>query len=250
MDKQVKDFISNLKFPLIILALMWGFELYEYFTGIRLTRWGIYPREWDGFLGIIRSPFLHSDWGHLLSNSAPMLVLTIIMVNFYKRVAIPAFFVILILTGFVVWLFARESYHVGASGVVYGLIAFVFWSGVFRRNNKSIILALIIAMVYGSFFQGIVPQPTEEHVSWESHLYGGLVGIFAAFLFKNAIEKNEVPRPDPWANETNDTPFLSSDIFSMTKKERYLAEQARIEAERIRQIEIDRLSGDNFSSTL
>jgi len=250
LDKPVEQFISNLKFPLIILGLMWGFELYEYFTDTRLTRWGIYPREWDGFLGILRAPFLHSDWGHLLSNSAPMLVLTVIMVNFYKRVAIPAFFVILVFTGFVVWLFARESYHVGASGVVYGLIAFVFWSGVFRRNPKSIILALLIAMVYGSFFQGIIPQAEEEHVSWESHLYGALVGIFTAFLFKNAIENDEVERPDPWANETSDTPFLPANIFEMTKRERYLAEQARLLAERQRQIEIDRLNNDNLSSTL
>ena len=250
MDEPVKRFISNLRFPLVILALMWSFELYEFFTESRLTRWGIYPRQWDGFLGIVRAPFLHSDWGHLLSNSAPMLVLTTIMTNFYKRVAIPAFFVIMLLTGFTVWLFARESYHVGASGVVYGLIAFVFWSGVFRRNPKSIILALIIAMVYGSFFQGIVPQPEEEHMSWESHLYGGLVGIFTAFLFKNAIENDEAPRPDPWADETSDTPFLRPDTFEMTKRERYLREQARLAAERQRQIEIDRLNDDNISTTL
>lgn len=250
MDTTTKTFIRNLKFPLLILALMWSAELYEYFMEVRLTRWGIFPRHWDGFLGIIRAPFLHSDWGHLLSNSAPMLVLTTIMVNFYKRVAIPAFFTIMILTGFVVWLFARESYHVGASGVVYGLIAFVFWSGVFRRNTKSIVLALLIAMVYGSFFQGIVPQPAEEHVSWESHLYGALVGIFTAFLFKNAIENDEVARPNPWADERSDTPFLPADIFEMTRHERYLAEQARLQAERLRLAELQRLRDDNINTTL
>lgn len=228
--------------------MMWSTEIFEYFSQTRLTRWGIYPREWDGFLGIFRSPFLHSDWGHLLSNSAPMLVLTVIMMNFYRRVAIPAFFVIMTFTGFVVWLFARESYHVGASGVVYGLIAFVFWSGIFRRNSKSIILALLIAMVYGSFFQGIIPQPEEEHVSWESHLYGALVGIFTAFLFKNTIEKDEVPPPNPWANETNDQPFLPSDIFDMTRHERYLAEQKRRALER--REELERLRDGNISSTL
>ncbi len=250
MDKPVQQFIRDLRFPLLILVLMWSTELYEYFAEVSLTRWGIYPRQWDGFLGIVRSPFLHSDWGHLLSNSAPMLVLTTIMVSFYRRVAVPAFFVIMLTTGFSVWLFARESYHVGASGVVYGLIAFVFWSGVFRRNTKSIVLALLIAMIYGSFFQGVIPQPAEEHVSWESHLYGALVGIFTAFLFKNAIEQNEEIRPDPWADESVDNPFFNPGVFEMTRQERYLAEQARLQEERLRQLDIERLGEGNISSTL
>lgn len=250
MDKQIRQFLLDLRFPLSIVGLMWSVELYELLAEVKLTRWGIYPRHWDGFLGIICSPFIHSDWEHLLSNSAPMLVLTTIMMSFYRRVAVPSFFFVMVLTGFVVWLFARESYHVGASGVVYGLIAFVFWSGVFRRNTKSIILALLVLMVYGSFFQGVVPQPQEEHVSWESHLYGALVGIMTAFLFKNAIEKDEEPRPDPWADETDDTPFLPADIFEMTKRERYLAEQARREAEKQRWIEFNRQKDDNISSTL
>ena len=239
MEKEVQSFIKTLIFPLSILFLMWFFEIYEEFMGVSLVRWGLYPRHWDGFLGIFRSPFLHSDWGHLLSNTAPMLVLTTILTNFYKRVAIPAFFTILVMTGFSVWLFARETYHIGASGVVYGLIAFVFWSGVFRRNNRSIVLALIVAVVYGGFFQGIVPQAEEQHISWESHLLGGLVGIATAFLFKNTVEKEDEPRPNPWAEETSDTPFPSPDTFEMTLRERFILEKKRREEELRRQLGLD-----------
>lgn len=228
---------------------MWAMEIYEWLNKVKLTRWGIFPREWDGLVGIITGPFIHSDWGHLLSNSAPILVLTVIMVNFYKRVAIPAYVTIQLGTGFIVWLFARESYHVGASGVVYGLIAFVFWSGVFRRSTRSIILALIIAMVYGGYFQGIVPQEG-KNVSWESHLFGGMVGIVVAFLYKNAIEKEEQPRPNPWANETKDTPFLPADTFAMTKYERHQLELARIEAERQARIEMFRRQQEGLRGSL
>ena len=109
----------------------------------------------------------------------------------------------------------------GASGVVYGLVSFLFWTGIFRRNLKSIILSLAILVMYGGYFHGIVP--TKEGVSWESHLFGGLVGIFTAYLFKNVREDDETERPDPWADERGkEEYFLPRDTFEMTKQERYL----------------------------
>ena len=221
MGEKNNGFFQQLLFPIGIVALMWLVKIFEVAKGSKLTRLGIFPRDWDGVVGIITAPFIHSDWQHLISNSLPMLMLMSIVMVFYKKVAIPSIVIITILTGFTVWLFARESYHVGASGVVYGLVSFLAWTGVFRRNLKSIILALVILMMYGGYFHGIVP--TKEGVSWESHLFGGMVGIFTAFLFKNVKEEDEVERPDPWADErgTEDF-FLPRDTFEMTKEERYL----------------------------
>jgi len=221
MGEKNNGFFQQLLFPIGIVALMWLVKIFEVAKGSKLTRLGIFPRDWDGVVGIITAPFIHSDWQHLISNSLPMLMLMSIVMVFYKKVAIPSIVIITILTGFTVWLFARESYHVGASGVVYGLVSFLAWTGVFRRNLKSIILALVILMMYGGYFHGIVP--TKEGVSWESHLFGGMVGIFTAFLFKNVKEEDEVERPDPWADErgTEDF-FLPRDTFKMTKEERYL----------------------------
>lgn len=227
MDESIGKIIARLKFPIILVVLMWASELFETFTGQLLSRNGIYPRELDGILGILFSPFIHSDFEHLLSNTVPLFVLTTIMIFFYRRVAIPAFFFIQVLTGFAVWLFARPSYHIGASGVVYGLVAFVFWSGVFRRNVRSIILALIVVIMYSGYFYGILPN--KEGVSWESHLFGGIVGIFTAFLFKNIKEPDE-EEINPWLEEEEEetTYFLPRDTFEKTKKQRLL-EQQRIE---------------------
>lgn len=131
-----------------------------------------------------------------------------------------SFISIYLLTGFAVWLFGRSVYHIGASGVVYGLVAFVFWSGVFRRNLKTIILALIVTLLYSHYFMGIIP--THEGISWESHLMGGLVGILVAFIFKDLIEKDEEKKPDPWANELADGEqyFLNRDAFERKKWEK------------------------------
>ena len=140
---------------------------------------------------------------------------------FYKRVAIPTIFIITIFTGFTVWLFARESYHVGASGVVYGLVSFLFWTGVFRRNLKSIVLSLVVLTVYGGYFHGIVPS--KEGVSFESHLFGALVGIFTAFLFKNTKELDEAEEESPWEEADEERQYyFPRDLFEKTKMQRYL----------------------------
>lgn len=219
-DKE-EGIFRKLLFPIGIVVIMWIVKIIEVAQNYKYTRWGIFPRELDGAIGIITAPFIHSDWQHLMSNSLPMLMLMSIMMVFYRRVAIPSYIIITIFTGFTVWLFARESYHVGASGVVYGLVAFLAWTGIFRRNLKSIILSLVILVMYSGYFHGIVPN--KEGVSWESHLFGGLVGIFTAFLFKNVKEDDELARPDPWADEAgSEQYFLSRDTFQKTKEERYL----------------------------
>lgn len=126
---------------------------------------------------------------------------------------------IYLLTGLSVWIFGRRVFHIGASGVVYGLVAFVFWMGIFRRSLKSIILALIVTVLYSGYFFGILPN--QEGISWESHLLGGLVGIFTAYWFKELIESDEVVQAPSWENEPASTQFfLDRDVFEKTKAER------------------------------
>ena len=188
-----------------------------------MASYGIFPRETDGLIGIFTSPLIHGSWEHLLSNSAPLFVTTTIIHFFYKRVALSSFFFIYFLTGASVWMFGRSVYHIGASGVVYGLVSFIFWSGVFRRNIKSIVLALVVLILYSGYLSGILP--TQEGISWESHLLGGIVGIIVAYLFKGLIEKDETPE-DPWADEDETQHhLLPGDTFLKTKEER------RMEAE-------------------
>lgn len=209
---------------------MWIVHIYKVTAEVSLTQYGIFPREIDGLIGIFLAPLIHGSWEHLISNSVPFFVSLTIIHYFYKRVALSSFVLIYLITGASVWMFGRSLYHIGASGVVYGLIAFIFWSGVFRRNIKSIVLALIVTILYAGYLEGVVP--TKEGVSWESHLLGVFVGLIIAFFLKELIENDEIPT-DPWAN-TSDEPlvyYLPRNIFEMTKQERQI-EEWRLRQER------------------
>ena len=233
------DLLDKIKIPLLFVLFIWGVEIYEEVAGVYLGRYGIYPREMGGLKGILFSPLLHNDWEHLFSNSAPLLVIGSVMMLFYKRVAVVSFVIIYLLSGFSVWLFGRPAYHIGASGVVYGLISWMLWTGLLRRNIKSIVLALCTVVMYAGYEQGLLPN--EEGVSWESHLSGAIVGVFTAFLFKNTIEVDEV-KANPWADEDNTKVlFLPRDIFDKTKAQR-IQEEIEAEEQRLRDLaEIRRL---------
>ena len=122
------------------------------------------------------------------------------------------------------WLFARPVHHIGASGVVYGLLSFVLFSGIFRRNLKSIALALSVTVLYSGYFYGLLPL--NEKISWESHLFGALVGVLVAYLFKGQIEEDEVAEKPSWANDSDDQDyFLPRDAFAKTKREKLEEQQ-------------------------
>ncbi|NNF20894.1 MAG: rhomboid family intramembrane serine protease [Saprospiraceae bacterium] len=225
MEKSAKKFFSALKFSTFLIVVIWIVHVWTQATGISLSRYGVFPREPDGLIGILTAPLVHGSWEHLISNSAPLFVTATMISFFYKRVAIPSFFFIYLLTGASVWLFGRSVYHIGASGVVYGLVAFIFWSGIFRRNIKSIILALIVIILYSGYLGGILPL--KEGISWESHLMGGIVGIIVAYIFKGMIEKDE-HKTDPWADEENEEKqyYLPRDTFEKTKLEREMERES------------------------
>lgn len=226
--KKPNRFVQSLSLPIKFVALLWIIHLVQWFFNLQLGFLGVFPREISGLKGILFSPLLHGDFGHLISNTPPLLVLSVLIMFFYRRVAIPGFLMIYFLTGLAVWIFGRSVYHIGASGVIYGLVAFVFWNGIFRFNVKSIALALVVAFYYGSMFMGILPG--QEGISWESHLLGGLVGIFVSFWFKNKIEADEEKPKYSWElEETNQKEefFLDRDIFDKTKEERFREQQNR-----------------------
>ncbi|MGB5289496.1 MAG: rhomboid family intramembrane serine protease [Ignavibacteriaceae bacterium] len=149
---------------------------------IDFTRMGILPRNLTGLLGIITSPMVHGDFSHLISNTIPLVILGWIIFFFYPKVSYMAFGFIYFFTGLLVWIFARHVYHIGASGVVYGFVSFLFFSGLFRRDNTSIALALVITFLYGGLVWGMIPG--WKGISWESHLLGAITGLIAAYLFR------------------------------------------------------------------
>src|SRR6056297_488768 len=156
---KLKDlYKNNVQVPLLLVGVLWGIHIVQFFTALDFGFLGVFPRRLEGLRGVVVAPLIHSDWEHLMSNSAPLLFLLVMTRMFYRKVANQSFIMIYILTGLAVWLFARgRVYHIGASGVVYGLVSFVFWSGIFRRNLKSIVLALIVTFLYSGLFLGVLP---------------------------------------------------------------------------------------------
>lgn len=185
--------------PLIFPALLWFVHLISYFFDLNFTGMGILPRKPEGLLGIVSSPLIHADFGHLISNTIPLIILGWIIFYFYPRVAFTLLVFVYFFTGLLVWIFARQVYHIGASGIVYGFVSFLFFSGVFRKDNTSISLALIITFLYGGLVWGVLPG--WKGISWESHLFGAITGLIAAFLFR----KIDPPKKKyDWEDEPDD----------------------------------------------
>jgi len=233
---QQATLLDRIRLPLYFLALIWGIHFVQYAMGWNLGYLGVYPRTLSGAKGILLAPLIHADFKHLINNSIPFFALGSIMLYFYPRVAVKSFIRIYFFTGLMVWLIGNfffcgleyghrcNSYHIGASGVVYGLATFIMGTGIFRRNIKSIVLALIVLFYYSGMFMGILPR--EEGVSWESHLYGGIIGLLVAWYHRRELETDEVAIPPSWAEEESGdgTYFLPRDVFDMTKYERYQRE--------------------------
>ncbi|MBK8698639.1 MAG: rhomboid family intramembrane serine protease [Saprospiraceae bacterium] len=217
LEKDARYLLGKLRLSLLIAAIMTLLMVLQEFYGVKLAYYGIYPRHWVGVPGIFFSPFLHSSWGHFFSNLPPVIVLVLMMEVFYKRSSLFAMLGIMVTTGLMVWLMARTSFHIGASGMVYGLISFIFWSGLFRSNTRSIILSLIILTVYSSYFDGIKPR---EGISWESHLFGAFAGIIFAFVLKNIKEEGEDAEEKRPPDAEDQTYFLPRDTFEYTKAQR------------------------------
>ncbi|NNE29487.1 MAG: rhomboid family intramembrane serine protease [Saprospiraceae bacterium] len=211
--------LQVIKIPMILVGILFAVHLLQIVTGWPIYYWGIYPRKVIGLRGILFAPFIHGDWAHLLWNSFPLIALSIIFFYFYPRVAKPSLLMIYFLTGIGVWLFGNSNFHIGASGVIYGMLSFVMFTGIFRRNVKSIILGLIILFFYQGFFSGLIPK---EGVSWESHLFGALTGVFAAYFYKDLIEEDEIPRTPSWELEPSQESrfYLPRDTFEKTKRQR------------------------------
>lgn len=177
-------FRYSVAYTLSFVSLLWLIKILEWSLSFDFGIFGIHPRTISGTFGIITGPLVHGDFMHLISNSFPLILLGVGIFYFYNKIAIEVFFWIYLVTGICVWVIARDAYHIGASGIVYGLVAFMLFSGLFRRDTTSIAIALIVVFLYGGMFYGIIPS--DPGISWESHLMGSFTGLFCAFYFRNS----------------------------------------------------------------
>ncbi|MBP6427028.1 MAG: rhomboid family intramembrane serine protease [Bacteroidia bacterium] len=209
-NKGKNELIRSAAFPLLFTVLIWLIEFGAHLSGVRLINLGILPRTTEGLVGIITAPFIHGDLDHILSNTAPLLIVGTGMIYFYKELAYRVMAAIWLMTGFWVWMFARPEWHIGASGLIYGFVCFLFFSGIFRRDTRLTAISLLVTFLYGSLVWGIFP--INQIVSWESHLFGSVAGLFTAYYYRSdgpvkpkaqweIDEENELLNPTS-ANET------------------------------------------------
>lgn len=170
--------------PFRIVFLMWLVFAIEFYTNISFSNLGIRPRSLTGLIGIFTAPLLHGNIIHLLSNTFPLLFLGGTLYFFYGRIGGTVFFRCYFITNVLVWLFSpRESVHIGASGLIYGLSAFLIFFGLLRNDLMSLLISIAVILAYGGIFYGVLP--TNSMISWESHLSGAIVGAATAINLRN-----------------------------------------------------------------
>jgi membrane associated rhomboid family serine protease len=162
--------------------MMWIVYWLEWRYEVPNSSYGLFPRDVRQLYGILSSPLLHGSLKHLFSNTFPIIILGSAVAYFYREIKWKVFGLSIILPGILTWIFAREAYHIGASGVVYTLAFFIFFSGLLRGHPTLIALSLLIAFLYGSLVWGILP--IDPKVSYESHGMGGIAGIALALIFR------------------------------------------------------------------
>ncbi len=181
-----KVIIFPLLFLFLIVMVFWAETRFNW----DFNYLGIYPRKFEGLRGILFGPFIHSDINHLFNNSIPLLVLSIALFYFYKNIRWKVLLYGMLLTGFLTWLIGRPALHIGASGVIYMLTAFLLFKGIFSKQYQLIALSLVVVFLYGSFLWYVFP--IDPKISWEGHLSGLIVGFVFSILFrKNPIENKK-----------------------------------------------------------
>ena len=183
MQEEKKRFIYSIVFPGLFLMILWAVKFYEFSMEVSFVESGVYPRKFSGLKGILLSPLIHGNWKHLLNNSMPVLLLSIALFYFYRDIAYKIWILIYFIGGILLWGVGRQAYHIGASGLIYGLAAFLFLSGVIRKVRSLMAISLLVVFWYGSMVWGLLPFDFE--VSFEAHITGVIAGVILAIMYRD-----------------------------------------------------------------
>ena len=183
--------LNSLFFPITFMVLIWMLKFFEISMALAFHTAGVMPRKLGGLQGILFSPLIHGYWKHLFDNSVPVVLHSFALVYFYRGISYTIFLFIYFLSGIILWFIGREAYHIGASGIIYGLASFLFVSGMIRRVRHLMAISLLVVFLYGSLIWGLLPFDYE--VSWEGHLAGAIVGVALALLYRDRGPEREKP---------------------------------------------------------
>ncbi len=182
LGKDRKSFRLALKLALASALVLWSVTLIAQLFDLNLVYLGVYPRSISGLLGVLFAPLIHSGWSHLFSNTLPLIVGLLTALYTYPNASMRALPIIYFGSSALAWTFARPSYHIGASGFIFGILAFVFVSGILRRDMRAMAVSMIIWFMYASMIWGVLP--IREGTSWEMHLAGAIIGVLVAIKYR------------------------------------------------------------------
>ncbi len=181
--KARRNFQLALRLSLVFVGVLWTIFIFDAAFQLHLGLFGLRPGSLSGLIGVFTAPLLHGSFEHILSNTLPMFIALTATLYLYPKSALRVIPMIWIGSGCLAWLFGRPTLHIGASGLIYGLLAYVFVGGIIRRDMRSVSVSLLVGFLYGSMIWGVLPL--RPQMSWELHLTGALIGVVLAFVFRN-----------------------------------------------------------------
>lgn len=195
MDKHFKFTTAVVALPMVFVLSLWFVFWLEIRFDFDFIQNGIYPRTLVGLQGIVFSPFIHADMEHLYNNSIPLLILLAAVQFFYADHAVRVIVYGVLVSGLITWIIGRDSYHIGASGLIYVLFSFIFFKGIQTKYNRLVALSLAVIVVYGGLVWYVFPSPEitgNQSISWEGHLGGLVTGFFLSLIYKTVAYKKVI----------------------------------------------------------
>ena len=180
-----------LLFTVAFIIIIWGVFLLDYVYELGLNRWGNKPKDVKGLIGIVTYPFLHGGLEHIWNNTASFFTLNFLLFYFYRSISLRVWLILYLVSGALLWGIGElGSNHIGASGIIYGIASFLFFSGVIRKNLLLLRVSLVVVFLYGGMIWWVFPL--KDGISWEGHLAGAITGLALAFLYKNSGPKRPI----------------------------------------------------------
>ena len=184
---------QNLQIAFAAIAILWLVYFLNLVLVVDLRVYGLKPRHIDGLWGILAAPFLHVDIHHLIANTGALFILLTVSLSYSRALTLKALLTIMLLGGGLVWLFGRGgAVHIGASGIIFGLIGFLMCLGVFRRDWKALIISIVITVVYGGALHSLLIYM--PGISWTGHLFGFISGVLAAWVTRSIGNRKKIDR--------------------------------------------------------
>lgn len=182
-DNHFKFSNAVIGLPLFFVLFLWIVYWFQIRFDFDFYKYGIYPRDISGLKGVLFSPFIHENLGHLYNNSIPLLVLLAALQFFYPKQSLEVIGYGIIFSGLITWVIGRENYHIGASGLIYVLVSFIFFKGIQTGYYRLVALSLSVILLYGGMIWYVFPD-VDATISWEGHLAGFITGFTLTLFYK------------------------------------------------------------------